>query len=847
MKTKITFAISNLIGMMTLLLFLNANAQTVYTQNFSGGIPGTWQSVDNTGGTGGSWAYTTTGPARWTNYLSGTGPKFTTASNGYVMFDSDGKLSDGNPEDATLTVESINCSSLSTVILNFEQHFGQYGNSTTIVQVSNDGGTSFTDFDLNTSYTQDQFTPNPDIVKLDITSVAGGQSNVIIRFHWVGDYDYWWCIDDIRVYQPFAQDAGVEAFLGPNTSGCTLGIAESVYIRIRNYGLTPISNFDVTYTLDGNPSSPETITSTIAADATFDYTFLATANLSSIGTHTLSATTNLSGDGDNTNDALTGYNAYSLSPYDVSSGPLTMGFETADNFVQNGWTILDNNGDGITWDLTSNRAHSGSVSIQSNYSATLDADDWFFSPCMNLQASKQYAVSFYYRVRSGTYPENLTVNLMSDANPSQQVTTLIDFQDINNNTYVVAQAKFSPPSDGDYNIGFYTWSVANMWQIIIDDIKVYEVPPYDAGITEIFSPQTGSCSLSNAEQINVAVTNFGSNPISNFDVSYRVNGGSLVTETISSTIDVDSTLDFTFSTTQNLSPKGDYNIEVYSSLPSDAGSWNDTMKTSVTSIVNDLSSIFKMGFDSSVEFLGWNYDDGTTETDANDDQNTWGWFAGSLAQSPTGFLMYDSSQSVDADDWFYSPCLTLVTGKTYTLKYSYRTDTAGGSANFTQDFKVHLGSDQNVAAMNGGQMISDQPGVYSNPGWMNVSSNFTVSTNGTYYLGWHVTTLLGQSYLLIDDVSVEAASSINTPSSIDELISIYPNPSTGKFIISNNLKKENNIRIEVTNVLGQTIREYNFGKTSSGSFDLSNQPDGIYFVKIKSDGGMITKKITLSR
>lgn len=82
--------------------------------------------------------------------------------------------------------------------------------------------------------------------------------------------------------------------------------------------------------------------------------------------------------------------------------------------------------------------------------------------------------------------------------------------------------------------------------------------------------------------------------------------------------------------------------------------------------------------------------------------------------------------------------------------------------------------------------------------------------------------------------------------SLSSSISIYPNPSTGKYLVSNMWNK-NSLYIEITNILGQTIDTYHIGNSNTVTLDLSGQPDGIYFVKIKTSGEIITKKIVLSR
>jgi len=81
-------------------------------------------------------------------------------------------------------------------------------------------------------------------------------------------------------------------------------------------------------------------------------------------------------------------------------------------------------------------------------------------------------------------------------------------------------------------------------------------------------------------------------------------------------------------------------------------------------------------------------------------------------------------------------------------------------------------------------------------------------------------------------------------------ITIYPNPTTGELKIENGkLKIEN---VEIYDVFGRKAplsppkggkRSFPFGEGWDGAFDISHLPSGVYFVKITTDNGIVTKKI----
>ena len=75
----------------------------------------------------------------------------------------------------------------------------------------------------------------------------------------------------------------------------------------------------------------------------------------------------------------------------------------------------------------------------------------------------------------------------------------------------------------------------------------------------------------------------------------------------------------------------------------------------------------------------------------------------------------------------------------------------------------------------------------------------------------------------------------------DDHLSISPNPSNGIFKITN-LESEI-INLEIFNVLGEKVYATQNFQSKSLQIDMSAQPDGIYFIRLISEKGIITKKI----
>jgi len=146
----------------------------------------------------------TTVPSSLTPFAS------TSVSNGFLWISSDavpGNLdNDGTPIicEAT-TASSIDLTGYPNVQLSFEHNF-RWWKDTRGVRVSGDNGVNWTEFELtNVNDYQptfpDQNTNNPEITTINISSIAGDSSEVLVQFYY-NDNDIWawyWAVDDVKI------------------------------------------------------------------------------------------------------------------------------------------------------------------------------------------------------------------------------------------------------------------------------------------------------------------------------------------------------------------------------------------------------------------------------------------------------------------------------------------------------------------------------------------------------------------------------------------------------------------------------------------------------------------------
>ena len=375
---------------------------------------------------------------------------------------------------------------------------------------------------------------------------------------------------------PNTKDAAITNVIAPN-SGCELTANEDVIIKIKNFGTDTIFSVSVSYQLNGGTVITEPYNDTILSDSFYDYSFVTKPDLSGIGDYNFAFWVNLTGDENNTNDSIKNYIIGNGYDFDLSA--YTMGFEPNEDFTD--WTIIDANSDGRTWEIpysSSSYAHSGENSARFYNGSTNDGDDWLFSRCFILEASKTYKIKFYYRVESSSYPQNIDLKYGTSNDIASMTNTLINLSSFTNTDYQQASATFNVSSDGVYYFAWYAHSPAAIYYAFIDDININVVPPYDAGVSEIISPDLSNCiSEGSSYNISVIVNNYGTQNIEDsLSVAYILDSNPPVIEQYYGTIQSDSCDTMNFTTNIN-NIAGNHNLKVYTMLPSDGFTPNDTL------------------------------------------------------------------------------------------------------------------------------------------------------------------------------------------------------------------------------------------------------------------------------
>ena len=379
----------------------------------------------------------------------------------------------------------------------------------------------------------------------------------------------------------------------------------------------------------------------------------------------------------------------------------------------------------------------------------------------------------------------------------------------------------------------------------------------------ILSPLPGeypSCLDYSATEITVEIENVGANPASNIDINYQINGGSIVTETYTGTINPSGVFEYTFSTTADLSSENTYEIAVWTSFSTDQDNSNDTTTSSIT-IYNssmltlsstenfddiascnttsnceaencDLGGVWKNATNTLYDDIDWRVDENGTPS--NNTGPTVDYNLGTEAGKYI-YLEVASSNCNEKTATLTSPCIDLTSIPSAQINYAYHMyGMHTGELHFDVVTKSQIDEDIETrkAGDKGNQWIHESINLEDYLGQV-ISFRFRgITGQGPY------------GDIALDAIGLSELSSIENNFSIMG-VSIQPNPTNGIFSINFDKNVKNHIEnIQISNVLGELVYvNQSIKDMSIISIDLGGKSNGLYYLTINTNSGSFTRKI----
>jgi hypothetical protein len=200
-----------------------------------------------------------------------------------------------------------------------------------------------------------------------------------------------------------------------------------------------------------------------------------------------------------------------------AAAPYTSVFDAAIDL--NGWAIEDANADANTWGLSANGV-GGTGALTYGYSATVNADDWAFSTCLDLVGGTTYTVQLDYAVANADYAEKLDV-YYGNAQASASMTLIEDLGSLTNIEFMTGSYDFTPTTDGTYYVGIHCYSDMNMYNLYVDNFSIdfsTNVEKEVASAISVFpNPANNIITIANAENANITIINMVGAVVSTVD------------------------------------------------------------------------------------------------------------------------------------------------------------------------------------------------------------------------------------------------------------------------------------------------------------------------------------------
>lgn len=502
--------------------------------------------------------------------------------NNFAFCDADAGGS-GSTTNSTLTSPSFNTQSTNLLFLEFHQVYRDYTATPTdsgIVEVFN--GTNWVAVQKkNTSTGNNGFSSE----KVTFNITAYKNANMRIRFRYVGAWPWFWGVDNIRVFQPVANDVGVTAIVAPSGS-CGLSASSPIKIQISNFGSASQNSISVKYRINGGAAVTETFTGSLGPNTTQEYTFTTPGNFSAPGTYTIDAWSALTGDVSVNNDSTKNYKVTKGS---ASFGNLSFSNYNGENLstIYPGWREGEGaNPDGITATFRASEdvqtfafnTKTAAVNLFTN-----SRKEWLVSPPVvptDISGlAFKAAVTQWLTGDPDQMGSDDVVRVMVTTNCGVSWTPLKTFDRNSNlpNTLTNQTVSLVQFANNEIQLAFYasdgTVDDPEDYDFHLDSIRITNLPPNELAIGNITSPVSG-CSVNNA-QVKVRVFNEGTNNQTNFPVCVRINGQTTCQD-YPGTLNAGANAEFTFTGLPVLSTPGDYNIRAYVNLSNDYDRSNDT-------------------------------------------------------------------------------------------------------------------------------------------------------------------------------------------------------------------------------------------------------------------------------
>ena len=391
----------------------------------------------------------------------------------------------------------------------------------------------------------------------------------------------------------------------------------------------------------------------------------------------------------------------------------------------------------------------------------------------------------------------------------------------------------------------------------------------DMGLAKITAP-VSACHLDD-EIIKVMVQFFGCDSIAAGDsisLGYAINNGAPVIEktVIPHTLFPRDTFDYVFATPANFSAYGTYLIDAWTSYPPDTLHANDMLSSYAVknpiALTADTIKFEETNLNAKILIETTNYSHAFVSSAAHHTGTKGMQMTGGNVLDYINFLVMPSGSNAWSVNDFLSAkvnyCVDATTWTSCNMRFDLK-QTHGGLL-----YAQYLGAGDYTVASNFRILVNGvQLGNTYNPTTPKNDPYLTHFINLDAYAGTKFTvtfetrniakdtSFMGSPFVLDNAYTDNVCFSQNSQQNIENpndfiALDVYPNPFNKDFSIKYDTDGEAKVNIQVTDILGKLIYNedwsVNIG-TNRKDINLSDNPTGVYILKVSDKSGSVSKKI----
>lgn len=499
-----------------------------------------------------------------------------------------------------------------------------------------------------------------------------------------------------------------------------------------------------------------------------------------------------------------------------------------------GWTIENNGDQWMSWDrlnnnsMNPNNAHSAPTAMHTAFTFLNPIDDWLFTPPLQLDSAQWYKLSFWYKAPpytggGDTTFEKAEVKLGNQPNSAaMNLTTLFYNDHIIQPDYIQYEKGFKAPANGNFYIGFHSFSDPMQWIFIIDDVCIEPYTPMNGNdIVNFTIPgQIGNSTISTTNRTVFIDMPSGTN-LTSLVPTIELSQNATINPASGAAQNFTDTVTYTVTSESGIEKIWKVKVNIVLSSANDITSFNIPGQASSNISATNHTVNVLMPYGTSVISL--------TPTIAVSAGATINPNSG-VAQNftyPVNYIV--TAENSTQQIWTASVTVAQNTANDILSFAIASQDSSVVNAN-NHTVKIYMPAGTIVTALV--PTITVSPAATINPA-SGVAQNFT------YPVSYMVTAQSGAQQLWTATVYVNnGINNINN----NETFTIYPNPSNGNFTLIIPIALAQS-QISIIDVNGKKV--YENTSVAAGKLDINGIVTGVYTIKLEKESKVFSERLII--